>query len=128
MAELRETGGIQYKYFVAQKSAAGHTGPLFLKFIEYNWRQIGLEKLSTSDSVEVKDKWPLVDVENRRTRIDSGWLLDQNDHEIQFHFFKQPLELWSRVSHQDLVLSIVPYKAGPTGLSELRDYFLITNV
>lgn len=139
---IKELKGIQYKFFVAQKALSGHTppGPLFVKFIEYNWRQIDLEQIWSAEGPnEINDKWPNVDQENRRNRIDSGWLLDRHEHEIQFHFFALPIELWSPGSERketntavpaaaDFVLSILPFKHTSKGLVELKDYLVLTNV
>jgi hypothetical protein len=131
MKFINEHNGIQYKYFVAQKSTS-ESRPIFLKQIEYNWRQVDAEKLASGDSVELSDKWPLVDVEQRQTRIDSGWLIDQAENELQFHFFNRPLELWSRPSNADLVVDIVPLKhaspSGAGGLTVLKDYLHLSNV
>lgn len=142
LKQIIESNGIQYKFFVAQKSSINHNNnnsrPLFLKFIEYNWRQLDIEKLNSNDAiVEINDKWPSVDLENRPTRIDSGWLIDEHEHEIQFHFFDLPLELWSRgggeateeiATASDLTFSIVPLKHTSKGLTELKDYLAVTNV
>ena len=131
---LNEHNGIQYKYFVAQKAHNNNDGSsFFLKQVEYNWRQVHLDKLSVSDSVELADRWPLVDVEHRRTRIDAGWLLDAREAEIQFHFFAQPLEIWSRSANGggDVALTIVPLKqhsGTPGGLAPLTNYLVLTNV
>ena len=139
---IKELKGIQYKFFVAQKalSAEMPPGPLFIKFIEYNWRQIDLEKIWPPEgTAEINDKWPNVDQENRRTRIDSGWLIDHHEHEIQFHFFDLPFELWSPGSEgketntavpaaAGFVLNILPFKPTSKGLTELKDYLVLTNV
>lgn len=134
LKRISESNGVQYKFFVAQKSSST-ARPLFLKFIEYNWRQLDEDKLI--DTAEVNDRWPNSDLENRPTRVDSGWLIDHREHEIQFHFFDLPLELWTTAAvaergevstAPELTFSIVPFKHTTKGLAELKDYLVVTNV
>lgn len=138
LKRINELNGIQYKFFVAQKSSSpeSKSRPLFVKFIEYNWRQFDIEKLSSlQETIEIIEKWPGVDLENRPSRIDSGWLIDNREHEIQFHFYTLPLELWSLGTERgesnigpDVALTIVPFKHTQKGLVELKDYMVSTNV
>lgn len=112
------TAPLEYKYFIAQKTSNQKDSTLFLKQIEYNSRK--LEILNSNSLVnETSDKWPLIDTESKPTRIDHGWLL-HGEHEFQFHFFNNPIQLW-HVDSKNLCFNIVPWKAN-NGLYELKDY------
>lgn len=127
------TDGLQYKYFIAQKTSLGKD-KLFLKQIEYNFRKLELDAqradatnpLSPVRIIETNDKWPLMDSENRQTRLDNGWLL-KDESEIQFHFFKNPVQLWSRDENTNFCIDIVPWKV-TNGLYEVKDYLVSSAV
>lgn len=109
---------VEYKYFIAQKMSNLKDTRVFLKQIEYNPRKLELTNSSVL-SYQVIDKWPLIDADNKPTRIDHGWLLN-DENEVQFHFFKYPLQLW-HVEPKNLCYDIVPWKAN-NGLYELKDF------
>lgn len=115
---------VEYKYFIAQKMSNLKDTRVFLKQIEYNPRKLEIAN-SALTSCQVMDKWPMVDVDNKPTRIDNGWLLN-GENEVQFHFFKHPIQLW-HVEAKNLCYDIVPWKAN-NGLYELKDFCAYSSV
>jgi len=128
---------INYKYFIGQKCLDKTKARMFLKQIEYTWRKLKLNStskiLTPSNSassqpstkiIEINDKWGVhLDEEGVtvQTRTDSGWLLE-NENEIQFHFFRSPMQLWScNLSQKPLDIKIIPFKTN-NGLNELKDF------
>lgn len=126
---------INYKYFIGQKCLDKTKSKMFLKQIEYTWRKLKLntkESISPPNSliqsskkiIEISDKWGVqVDEEgaNVQIRTDSGWLLD-NENEIQFHFFRSPMQIWScNLSQKPLDIKIIPFRTN-NGLDELKDF------
>ncbi len=103
-----------YKYLIAQKTS---DKVLFIKEIEYSWRELNIEK--KEGILVINDKWPNVDSDNKLLRTDHGWLLN-GEHEIQFHFYKTPLQFWLN-NTKPLCLSILPWRTN-SGLHALNDY------
>ncbi len=79
-----------------------------------------------SNIVLVNDKWPNYDQENNKPfRIDQGWLLNE-ENEIQFLFYDNPMQLWyadKMDEKKKYAIEIKPLKAA-NGLIELKDYTL----
>ena len=125
---------VNYKYFIGQKCIDNTKSRMFLKQVEYTWRKLNLNALpsspltvassSGSKIVEINDKWGIqVDEEGAtiQIRTDNGWLLD-NENEIQFHFFRSPIQLWScNLSQKPLDIKIIPFKTN-NGLAEMKDF------
>jgi hypothetical protein len=130
---------INYKYFIGQKCLDKTKSRMFLKQIEYTWRKLKLNSTelnhlpsstplliqsSTKKTIEINDKWGVqVDEEGATVQIrtDSGWLLD-NENEIQFHFFRSPMQIWScNLSQKPLDIKIIPFRTN-NGLDELKDF------
>lgn len=136
---------LYYKYFIGQKTIQNTDNfkQIFLKQIEYNFRELAKPQslidnpTGPFDKIEINDKWPLVIEKSSQqdtaatatttpnaklNRIDNGWLLE-GENEFQFHFFNNPIQLWSQgVSNaKNLCVNIVPWIAS-SGLYELKDY------
>ena len=127
---------INYKYFIGQKCLDKTKSRMLLKQIEYTWRKLKLNSTestqptplliqsSTKKTIEIHDKWGVqLDEEGATVQIrtDSGWLLD-NENEIQFHFFRSPMQIWScNLSQKPLDIKIIPFRTN-NGLDELKDF------
>ena len=119
-ADLANETVVNYKYFIGQKTS--QNGKIFLKKVEYNWRTLTID--STLSIHLVSDKWPYHGADNKPIRIDQGWLLNE-ENEIQFLFYDNPLHLWYAKNDENkkYAIEIKPMKAAD-GLLELKDYTL----
>jgi glycerophosphocholine phosphodiesterase GPCPD1 len=130
---------IHYKYFIGQKCIDKTKSRMFLKQVEYTWRKLNLNGSSatittpsptsltaSSILIEINDKWGVLSTDennNSHVRIDHGWLLN-NENEIQFHFFGNPIQLWScNLSQKPLNIKIIPFRTN-NGMSDLKDFAL----
>lgn len=120
-----------YKYFFAQKTYLGKD-KVFLKQVEYAWRKIPIYETGSSDydesSIELNDKWPggeavLDGAVKLNNRVDFGWL-SNGENEFQFHFYSNPIQLWTPMLEQkNYWIDIKPWRT-LNGLYELKDYVL----
>ena len=116
---LHDEKARNYKYFIGQKLCEKSNARMFLKQVEYPWRKLAINS-DLANMIEMKDKWPLIDADNKQVRIDNAWLL-QHECEFQFHFFNNPIQLWFGNSNKPLYINIIPWKAG-SSLYELKDF------
>lgn len=122
-----ELNSLGYKYFVAQRTNDITQGErFFLKQVEYNWRTLskrGLDsKMQSTNNINImktNDQWPLYDDEDKKKRIDHGWLLN-NENEFQFHFYASPCQLW--LSSKPVSIEIIPWTT-LSGLNQLKDFY-----
>jgi hypothetical protein len=117
----------QYKYFIAQPAGGPNNQPgrMFIKQVEYSYRNIELKEHTTNsfdEEIYINDKWPQADKDGNLCRIDDGWLLS-GQHELQFHFYSEPLQLFlpELKSEKPLYFEIIPWRAG-AGLQQLDNY------
>lgn len=116
---------LNYKYFIGQKTTHIEKGEkFFLKEIEYNWRKLEKlpQKMSNLSIIDINDSWPVFDQDNKQSRIDHGWLLE-NETEFQFHFSDGPCQLWlPNNTEKPIYIDIIPWTTN-AGLSKLKDFY-----